>query len=110
MGWPQIALERFAAGFDRPTAIVSPGDGSGRLFIVEQPGRIRVLKGGSSSLFLDISDRVSCCEERGLLDVAFPPGYAITTFGEDEAGELYLADYNGGSVYHIAGAAPAGTP
>jgi len=44
--------------------------------VVEQPGRIRVYKNGSTSLFLDISDRVSCCGERGLLDVAFPPGYA----------------------------------
>jgi glucose/arabinose dehydrogenase len=53
------------------------GDGSGRLFIVEQPGTIRILKDGLllGVPFLDISDRVSFGGERGLLSIAFPPNY-----------------------------------
>ena len=67
-----------AGSLDQPVHIAHAGDGSGRLFIVEQPGRIRVLKDGAllETPFLDIIDRVSCCVERGLLGVAFPPGYA----------------------------------
>ncbi len=54
------------------------GDGSGRLFVVEQGGRIRVARDGRllEHLFLDLSERVSCCGKRGLLSVAFPPEYA----------------------------------
>ncbi|HEY7213326.1 MAG TPA: PQQ-dependent sugar dehydrogenase, partial [Thermoanaerobaculia bacterium] len=44
----------------------------------EQPGRIRIVRGGGSVVatpFLDIAGRVTCCGETGLLSVAFPPGY-----------------------------------
>src|SRR4030095_15339060 len=46
--------------------------------VVEQEGRIRIVKSQTllSTPFLDISARVSCCGERGLLSVAFPPNYA----------------------------------
>lgn len=53
-------------------------DGSNRLFILEQPGRIRILQDGSllPEAFLDISAQVGCCGERGLLGLAFHPRYA----------------------------------
>lgn len=62
---------------ERPTHVTHAGDGSGRLFIVEQEGRIRIRTGGNllPVPFLDIRDRVGCCGERGLLSVAFPPSY-----------------------------------
>ena len=46
--------------------------------MVEQGGRIRIIRNGvlEATPFLDITGRVSCCSERGLLSVAFPPGYA----------------------------------
>ena len=64
------------------------GDDSGRLFVIEQAGRIRIVRKGPTSdggsawsvdetPFLDISERVSCCGERGLLDVAFSPDYSV---------------------------------
>jgi hypothetical protein len=37
-------------------------------------------------------------------------GFNVTTFGEDEAGELYLVDYNGGVLYQIVGELPTPTP
>ena len=76
--WPQISLIRVLRGLTRPVHIHHAGDGSGRLFIVEQAGRIRVSRDGAllPVPFLDIVSRVSCCGERGLLSVAFPPGYA----------------------------------
>ncbi len=54
------------------------GDGSGRLFLVEQPGRVRVLVDGAEAdlPFLDITARVRSGGERGLLSLAFAPDYA----------------------------------
>ncbi len=78
--WPQIALVRRLSGLSSPVHVTHAGDRSGRLFVVEQRGRIRIVRNGAllSVPFLDISGRVSCCGERGLLSVAFPPrfGYA----------------------------------
>jgi len=98
--WPQIALKPFASGLSSPVAIVNAGDGSGRLFVLEQDGRIRIVEKDGTVLpvpFLDISDRVSCCGERGLLGLAFPPDYA--TKGHfyidytDTAGNTVVARY-----------------
>jgi glucose/arabinose dehydrogenase len=65
-------------GLNAPVHVTHAGDGSGRLFVVEQAGRIRLVRSGAlqPTPFLDITSRVGCCGERGLLSVAFPPGYA----------------------------------
>ncbi len=70
--------EVVASGLDRPVQVIQAGDGSDRLFVVEQPGRIRVVKNGSllSTPFLDVADRVTYGGERGLLGLAFHPDYA----------------------------------
>lgn len=67
-----------AQGLDRPVDIVHAGDGSGRLFVVEQPGRIRFVRGGAPSAqpFLDIQTLVLSGDERGLLGLAFHPAFA----------------------------------
>jgi glucose/arabinose dehydrogenase len=77
-GWPEISLSAEAGGFSLPVHVTHAGDGTGRLFVVEQGGRIRILAGGTVSPdpFLDISSRVACCGEQGLLSAAFPPGFA----------------------------------
>ena len=74
--WPRIAFNPVASGFANPTHVTSARDGSGRLFVVEQRGRVRIVKGGVvlPTPFLDVTNRVSCCGERGLLSIAFPPG------------------------------------
>jgi glucose/arabinose dehydrogenase len=74
--WPRIALTRVTSGFSSPAHVTSARDGSGRLFVVEQGGRVRIVKAGAvqPTPFLDVSARVSCCGERGLLSIAFPPG------------------------------------
>jgi glucose/arabinose dehydrogenase len=80
--WAQraIRLTQFATGLTMPTFIANANDGSGRLFVGEQNGRIKIVKNGSvlATPFLDISGKVSCCSERGLLGIAFPPGYATS--------------------------------
>ena len=74
---PKVALVEIARGFELPVQITNASDGSGRLFVAEQTGRIRVVRDGviNDTLFLDLSDRISCCGERGLIGIAFPPDY-----------------------------------
>lgn len=75
------------------------GDGSGRLFLVEQTGRVRVISDGMQlqAPFLDIRDRVSEGGERGLLSLAFAPDYASTghfyTWYTDLAGATVLSRF-----------------
>jgi glucose/arabinose dehydrogenase len=78
MKWPQLALTPFVAGLRSPVQITHAGDGSKRIFVVQQTGQIRIIQDGAlrAEPFLDLADRVSCCGERGLLSVAFPPDYA----------------------------------
>ena len=73
-----IALQPIAAGFDQPVYVAGPADGSGRLFVVERPGRIRIVAAGAilPRPFLDITPLVqSGGSEQGLLSVAFPPDF-----------------------------------
>ena len=68
-----------AEGLTKPVGLASPGDDSGRLFILEQPGRIRIIREGQllETPFLDIRDRVGdSANEQGLLGLAFHPQYA----------------------------------
>ncbi|MEM6675304.1 MAG: PQQ-dependent sugar dehydrogenase [Planctomycetota bacterium] len=68
-----------ALSFASPLAVMHAGDGTDRLFVVEQGGRIRVFDNDpnvvASEVFLDISDRVIANGERGLLGLAFDPDY-----------------------------------
>src|SRR6266852_1982948 len=75
---PDLRAVQIAGGITAPTDIQNAGDGSGRLFIVEQAGLIRILRNGSllSQPFLDIRNRTKIDSERGLLGLAFPPGFA----------------------------------
>jgi glucose/arabinose dehydrogenase len=61
--------------FDRPIFVASPPEDP-RLFVVERPGRIQVLRDGTTSQFLDISALTTTDGERGLLSMAFDPNYA----------------------------------
>jgi glucose/arabinose dehydrogenase len=72
-----VTVEQVASGFAQPLFVAAAGDGSGRLFVVEQGGRIRIVRGGRAltTPFLDISGRVTAGGERGLLGLAFPPGF-----------------------------------
>ena len=96
LDWPQIKI---TAGLSLPVLITHAGDGSGRIFVVEQQGRIRIVKNGVivNRPFLDVSHRVSCCWERGFLSVVFPPDYATKQHFyvnyTDTAGNTVVARY-----------------
>lgn len=75
----QVALQRVASGFQRPTFVTHAGDGSGRLFVLEKAGRIRIVtpEGVQRAPFLDMTAAVeSSGNEQGLLGLAFHPDYA----------------------------------
>jgi uncharacterized protein (TIGR03437 family) len=67
-----------ASGISNPTDIQPANDGSGRLFLAQQNGIVRILREGSVNprLFLDITGKTRADGERGLLGLAFPPGFA----------------------------------
>lgn len=91
---PHIRLVPFLSGFTRPIACVN--DGSERLFIVEQPGRIRLAHDGllEPQPFLDLTDRVySGDNECGLLGLVFHPqfknnGRFFVNYTTKTAGEI----------------------
>ncbi|MHC4431429.1 MAG: PQQ-dependent sugar dehydrogenase, partial [Planctomycetota bacterium] len=84
-----IELEPLASGLTAPVYLTHAGDGTDRLFVVDQPGTIWIIENGQllSTPFLDVIDRVympgffgsldeSDFDERGLLGLAFHPGFA----------------------------------
>jgi glucose/arabinose dehydrogenase len=83
---PQISLAVAAVGFASPVHVTHAGDGSGRIFVVEQAGRIRILGNGVvlPVPFLDLASlippRLIAGGEQGLLSVAFPPGFAAKRY------------------------------
>ena len=70
-------MEPFVDGLDSPLAAVNAGDGSGRIFVVEQGGLIRIVRDGKllPEPFLDVSAEIKSGGERGLLGLAFHPDF-----------------------------------
>jgi len=77
----ELALTPVASGLAGPVFLSAPA-GDARLFVVEQPGRVRIVKGGVllPQPFLDITADVSSGGERGLLSMAFHPQYATNGY------------------------------
>lgn len=82
---PAGLASRRIGSFDNPTYVSGAPGFPKLLFVVEQPGKVVVLRGGHrlSRPFLDISDLVDFGGERGLLSIAFPPDYK-------ESGDFYV--------------------
>jgi len=77
-----LRSELFADGLTSPVHVTAPPGDFNRVFIVEQPGRIRIVKNGSPLAvpFLGIEDLVAFGGEQGLFSVAFHPDYASNGF------------------------------
>jgi len=101
---PQIATIQIqpvlVTGLTSPLFVSGAHDGSNRLFIVEQPGRIKVLQPGQTSptVFLDISSRVLSGGERGLLGLAFHPQFSanhrfFVNYTRQPDGATVIAEY-----------------
>jgi glucose/arabinose dehydrogenase len=86
-----VKLDRIG-NFDNPVYVAQPPRTKKLLFVVEQPGTIRVLRGGKTLKrpFLNIRNRVRYGGEQGLLSVAFDPGYR-----KNRRFYVYYVDRNG---------------
>lgn len=94
--FPTIELTNAVIGFVQPTAITHAGDGSGRLFVVERRGTVRIVEGDTAAAlpYLDLRDRITDNgNEQGLLGLAFAPDFATS-------GMLYVnyTDLQGATV------------
>lgn len=95
-----LTLELVSRGLEAPLFVTGAGDGSGRLFVVEQAGRIRIVGDGRplEAPFLDIVDRVRSGGEQGLLGLAFHPGFGpaedrFYVNYTDRAGDTVVAEF-----------------
>ncbi len=106
----QLALERVVGGLSSPLYLTSPA-GDNRLFVVEQPGRIRIVRSGQllTQPFLDITAKVASGGERGLLSMAFHPDYAHNGFlyvdYTDRNGDTRVERYRVSADANVADAA-----
>lgn len=91
----EIRPVQVVTGLSGLTDIQNAGDGSGRLFLVQQSGLIRVMRNGAllAVPFLDIRGKTREDGERGLLGLAFPPG-----FREKQRFYVDYTDLNGDTV------------
>ena len=97
---PVMLVPVVTSGLRSPLFVTHAGDRSGRLFVVEQPGRIRVVQGSTlvKTPFLDISDLVDFGGERGLLGLAFHPEYTshgrlFVNYSRSDDGATIVAEY-----------------
>jgi glucose/arabinose dehydrogenase len=74
----RIHWHTVVTGLPSPISVTNAGDGSGRLFVDEQAGVIRIVRSGHllASPYLDISSEVTSGGEQGLLSIAFHPHFA----------------------------------
>ena len=87
-------------GLSQPLYLTEPPDGTGRLFLLEQAGRIRIIVNGAliTRPFLDISHLALLGYEQGLLGLAFHPNYKqngryIINYTRVPDGATVIAEY-----------------
>ena len=95
-----VRLVEVARGFQQPVHLTAPA-GDARIFVVEQAGRVRVMQAGggiAQRVWLDITDRVGSGGERGLLSLAFHPGFAqngrFFVNYTDRRGDTHVAEFH----------------
>jgi glucose/arabinose dehydrogenase len=96
---PGLALTPVASGLTAPVFVTGAPGENGRLFVVEQAGRIVIVENGTvrSPAFLDVSGLTSKGGEQGLLGLAFHPGYAANRrffiYYTDAGGDVVIAEH-----------------
>ena len=112
-GATTVRLQTVATGLTAPNFLTQPGDGTDRLFVVDQVGKVELIANGvrSETPFLDVSSRLvplgafgpGTFDERGLLGLAFHPQFSVS--GSNGFGKLYTY-----TSEPVAGAADFTTP
>ncbi len=77
LDFPILSEKLLVTGLNQPVFLTHAGDGSGRLFVLEREGRVRIIKDGVllETPLLDISHKLSTRHHHGLLGLAFPSDY-----------------------------------
>ena len=94
-----VALRPVVDGLEAPLGVTHAGDGSGRLFVVEQGGTVRIVRDGrlEPDPWLDLRDETAPGGEQGLLGLAFHPGYErngrLFVNYTDLQGDTVVAEY-----------------
>lgn len=102
-----VGLKRIG-NFDEPTYVTGAPGFPKLLFVVEQPGRVMVMRGGHKLArpFLDIRSLVGDGGERGLLSIAFPPDYPQSrrfyVYYTDNAGNIRVEEFKRRSAMRAA--------
>lgn len=102
-----VALKRIGS-FDDPVYVAGAPGFPDLLFVVEQPGRVEVLRRGRrlGAPFLDIAGLVGFGGERGLLSIAFPPGYERSgrfyVYYTDRQGDIRVDEFRRRSATRAA--------
>lgn len=103
-GVPALEARLVTAGLRNPLDLQSSVGDRERVYVVEQGGRIRVVRNGQlqSDAFLDVSDRISSGGERGLLGLAFHPQFGVNrrffVNYTDPRGDTRIAEFRAGSA------------
>ena len=105
----QLRLDPVVGGLAAPTFVTNADDGTGRLFVVERAGRVRVIANGRllPAPLLDLTPLVgSRGEEQGLLSLAFHPDFSRNGFFfvcyTDPSGSVVVARYSVPSGANVA--------
>jgi glucose/arabinose dehydrogenase len=98
----EIELQLVADGLSAPVTATHAGDGSGRIFVAEQGGRIQVVENGGvrETPLLDISSQIVTGGERGLLGLAFHPDFATPDAAGENAFYVYYSTAASGEGNH----------
>ncbi|PJZ24471.1 sugar dehydrogenase [Leptospira hartskeerlii] len=102
---PCLKLNEIASGLNSPLFLVSPSGDASRIFILEQGGKVSLIKDGSllPSPFLDLGaeglDLIAFSGERGLLGIAFHPNYNSNgrfwvNYTRKSDGDTVVAEYS----------------
>ncbi len=86
---PGLSLENVPGSYSEPVSVSAPKDGSGRIFIVQKGGQIRVVKNGVALATPFLTKSVTTSSESGLLGLAFHPNFG--KIGLPHNDEFYVA-------------------
>jgi glucose/arabinose dehydrogenase len=109
-GTPNLTTQRIVDGLQAPLDLQTPAGDRHRLFVVEQGGRIRIVRDDAlvATAFLDIASRISTGGERGLLGLAFHPAYAqngrFFVNYTDPNGDTHIVEFHASSNPDVADA------
>lgn len=110
-----LGVQPLVKGFDKPLFVTPAGDGSGRLYVVEQTGKIRIIANGQiiDEPFLDVTNLITTAgNEQGLLGMAFDPNFSKTgrfyiNYSRKDNGDNVIARYQISSDPNVADPASA---